>query len=114
LRQGRDDRDRSSLPRRIRTVHEETPSGHLPPAAQPPYPAQPAPHPQRDEALAHLPTPTVAPAGPAIGALGVTLIGGAVAAAVGLLVALPLLRRAPEPKKAAAKRRGRPRKPSAD
>jgi len=37
--------------------------------------------------------PPQIPHAPAIGALGFTLIGGAVAAAVGLLVAVPLVRR---------------------
>jgi len=69
----------------------ETPPAPLPPAAEAPYPEQSAPHPQRDEALENLPEHV--PEGPAIGALGVTLIGGAVAAAVGLLVAIPLVRR---------------------
>jgi len=44
--------------------------------------------PQRDEAIEQL------HATHGIGTLGVTLIGGAVAAAVGLLVAIPLVRRA--------------------
>jgi hypothetical protein len=81
---------------------EETPPTPLPPAAESPYPDNPAPHPQRDEALDH--QPEHVPEGPAIGALGVTLIGGAVAAAVGLLVAVPLFRR-----KAKAKTAARPR-----
>jgi hypothetical protein len=58
--------------------------------------------------------------GNGIGALGVTLIGGAVAAAVGLLVAIPLVRRAkakpaskPRPKPAPQARRPR-RKRTAD
>ena len=66
---------------------EKAPPTPLPPAAESPYPEHEAPHPQRDDALEH------AHEGPAIGALGVTLIGGAVAAAVGLLVAIPLVRR---------------------
>jgi len=76
-------------------IEEQTPPTPVPPAAQPPYPEQPAPHPQRDEALGHLPEQaSAAQTGPAIGALGVTLIGGAVAAAVGFIVAIPLIRRA--------------------
>lgn len=54
------------------------------------------------------------PPGAAIGTLGVTLIGGAVAAAVGLLVAIPLVRRAkkkpasaPKPKPTPQARRPR-------
>jgi hypothetical protein len=70
---------------------EKAPPTPLPPAAESPYPEHEAPHPQRDEALEH--PPAHAHEGPAIGALGVTLIGGAVAAAVGLLVAIPLMRR---------------------
>lgn len=64
--------------------------------APPPHGAE-SPRPEKDAAPhAHH--------GPAIGALGVTLIGGAVAAAVGLLVAIPLVRRARDAKpKAAAK-----------
>lgn len=69
----------------------EIPPAPLPPAADSPFPEHPAPHPQRDEALDQLPEHV--PEGPAIGALGVTLIGGAVAAAVGLLIAVPLFRR---------------------
>jgi len=70
---------------------EKAPPTPLPPAAESPYPEHEAPHPQRDEALEH--PPSHPHEGPAIGALGVTLIGGAVAAAVGLLVAIPLVRR---------------------
>ena len=80
----------------------ETPPAPLPPAAEAPYPEQEAPHPQRDEALEHLPEHV--PEGPAIGALGVTLIGGAVAAAVGLLVAVPLFRRKAKARAAAKSR----------
>jgi hypothetical protein len=78
----------------------------LPPAAESPYPDHPAEHPQRDEALDH--PPLHLPEGPAIGALGVTLIGGAVAAAVGLLVAIPLVRRARGKPAPAAKQRPSP------
>jgi hypothetical protein len=70
---------------------EKVPPAPLPPAAESPYPDQPAPHPQRDQALEHPPVHIAEGAG--IGALGATLIGGAVAAAVGLLVAIPLVRR---------------------
>jgi hypothetical protein len=73
-------------------MHEdEAPPIPQPHEAQTPYPENPAPHPQRDEVLKHLRETQ------GIGALGVTLIGGAVAAAVGLLVAIPLLRRAKKP-----------------
>lgn len=95
---------------------EKAPPTPLPPAAESPYPEHEAPHPQRDEALEH---PHAHPhEGPAIGALGVTLIGGAVAAAVGLLVAIPLVRRArrkPAPKAARATPPARrPRRKRAD
>ena len=80
----------------------ETPPAPLPPAAEAPYPEQSAPHPQRDEALEHLPEHV--PEGPAIGALGVTLIGGAVAAAVGLLIAVPMFRRKAKTRTAAKAR----------
>jgi hypothetical protein len=90
---------------------ETAPPTPLPPAAESPYPEQEGSHPQRDEALEQLD-------GRAIGALGVTLIGGAVAAAVGLLVAIPLVRRArrkPAPKVARATPPARrPRRKRAD
>ena len=91
-------------------TEDTAPPTPLPPEAEPPYPPHgAATHPQRDEALEHLPE------GPAIGALGVTLIGGGVAAAVALLLAIPLLRRkkkpaAPAPKAKAAPRARRPRR----
>jgi len=70
---------------------DQAPPTPLPPAAQAPYPAHPAPH----EALPEIP-PTaeeVAPAaGAGLGPLGLTLIGGAVAA-LGVAIALPFLRR---------------------
>lgn len=67
---------------------DETPPLPPPHGARAPYPEQAAPHPQRDAALERLRQ------GQGMGTLGVTLIGGAVAAAVGLLVAIPLVRRA--------------------
>lgn len=83
-------------------MHEETPPPiPLPPAAQSPYPAHPAPHP-----ASHRPPP---PPPPGIGLLGAALIGGAVAAAVGALIAFPLWRRRTEAQP--PKRGGRPRKP---
>jgi len=97
------------------TEEDKAPSTPLPPAAEPPYPEHSAPHPQRDEALEHL---AHMPEGPAIGALGVTLIGGAVAAAVGLLVAIPLIRRSKKPAPAAKSRQApqarRPRRKRSD
>lgn len=82
-------------------MHDETaPPIPLPPAAQSPYPPHPAPHPHP-----HKPPPPL----PGLGLLGAALVGGAIAAAVGTLIAIPFWRRrtaAPTPK-----RRGRPRKP---
>ncbi len=78
----------------------------FPPAAEAPYPAHPAPK----EPLPEIP-PTaeeIAPAaGAGLGPLGMTLIGGAVAA-VGLAIALPFLRRrkakpAPKPRRSRKK-----------
>jgi len=89
-------------------TEEKAPPTPLPPAAESPYPDHPAEHPQRDDALDH--PPAHLPEGPGIGALGVTLIGGAVAAAVGLLVAIPLVRRARRKPAAATKQ---PRSPQA-
>ncbi|WP_294393476.1 hypothetical protein [uncultured Sphingomonas sp.] len=78
----------------------------LPPAAQAPYPAHPAPQPRVDlpvakknNAEAAVPT--------ALGALGITLIGGAVAGAIGLLIAGPLLARKAKPEPKARTRRTR-------
>jgi len=76
---------------------DETPPIPPPHGAEAPYPEHQAPHPQRDEALEEMRQAQ------GIGPLGVTLIGGAVAAAVGLLVAVPLMRRAKSGKKPAAK-----------
>ncbi len=67
---------------------DEAPPIPPPHGAEAPYPEGQAPHPQRDEALEQLHQAH------GIGTLCVTLIGGAVAAAVGLLVAIPLVRRA--------------------
>lgn len=80
---------------------DEAPPIPPPHGAEAPYPEQPSPHPQRDEALEKMRE------GHGIGALGVTLIGGAVAAAVGLLVAIPLVRRAKN-KPAAARPKAKP------
>ena len=85
---------------------EKAPPAPLPPAAESPHPDQPAPHPQRDESLEHPPVHKAE--GAAIGALGVTLIGGAVAAAVGLLVAIPLVRRVRKKPAPPAKQRQAP------
>jgi hypothetical protein len=77
---------------------DEAPPIPPPHGAEAPYPEYPAPHPQRDEALEKMRR-----AG-GMGPLGVTLIGGAVAAAVGLLVAIPLVRRAKGAKRKPAAR----------
>jgi len=87
-------------------TEDKAPPAPLPPAAEPPYPEHPAPHPQRDEALEH--PPARLPEGAAMGGLGITLIGGAVAAAVGLLVAIPLVRRARKKAAPASKPRRAP------
>jgi len=83
---------------------DEAPPIPPPHGAEAPYPEQPAPHPQRDEALEQM-------HGHGIGTLGVTLIGGAVAAAVGLLVAIPLVRRAKKAAPAKAKPAPQARRP---
>ncbi|WP_420142400.1 hypothetical protein [Sphingomonas sp.] len=89
-----------------------TPPTPLPPAAQAPYPPQPAPQPHIDIPVAAKEESATTPK---VGALGITLIGGALAGAVGLLLAVPLLRRQKSGKRPAAKssaRRtgGRPRR----
>lgn len=91
---------------------DEAPPIPPPHGAEAPYPEHSSPHPQRDDALNHLRE------GQGMGMLGMTLIGGAVAAAVGLLVAIPLVRRAKE-KPAATKTKPtpqarRPRRKRAD
>jgi hypothetical protein len=89
-------------------TEDQAPPTPLPPAAQAPYPSHPAPHPHS----AKLPVqPPVESAG--VGGLGIALLGGAVAAAIGLLVAVPLFQRrakASQPKrKASAARKRQPR-----
>jgi len=91
---------------------DEAPLIPPPHGAESPYPEGKAPHPQRDEALDQLRQAQ------GIGTLGVTLIGGAVAAAVGLLVAIPLVRRAKKrpaaPVRKPAPQAHRPRRKRAD
>ncbi len=58
----------------------------------------------------HHDAPAALPEGAGISTLGVTLIGGVVAAAVGLLVAIPLIRRRPKAKPKAAPQPRRPRR----
>jgi hypothetical protein len=93
----------------VMMTEDEVPPTPLPPAAQPPYPAHPAPHAETPDEPAPQPNLSPVESAPAIGALGVTLIGGAVAAAVGLFVAIPLFRRRRAGSKAAPKAR-RPRR----
>ena len=81
---------------------DHIPPTPLPPAARSPYPAHPAPHTPASEEQ----RPEPAPPPPLIGGLGLSLIGGAITAAIGMVVVLPLLRRKAAPKP----RRGRPRK----
>jgi hypothetical protein len=74
----------------------------VPPASQPPYPAHPTPHVES----AAIPVAKPAESGNGLGVLGMTLIGGAVAGAIGLLIASPFLRRtAPAKAKRAPTRR---------
>jgi predicted lipid-binding transport protein (Tim44 family) len=91
---------------------DEAPPTPLPPAAQPPYPAHPAPAAHNDEPVDKADEGVLA-AGAGLGPLGFTLIGGAVAA-VGLAIAMPFLRRrmkkeAPKPKRAPRKRTKAPK-----
>ena len=81
-------------------MHDDhAPPSPIPPAAQPPYPAHPAPMRHANDPAPHGATsadvarahPAPPPPG-AIGTLGFALIGGAIAAAIGLVVAVPLLR----------------------
>jgi hypothetical protein len=83
-----------------------TPPTPVPPASQSPYPA----HPPKQTTPVDLPVAKKAEATntPRVGALGATLIGGAVAGAIGLLLAVPLLRRKAQPK-ASAKGRAKSR-----
>lgn len=91
---------------------DEAPPIPPPHGAEAPYPENHSPHPQRDAALETMRD------GQGIGALGMTLIGGAVAAAVGLLVAIPLVRSARKkpasPKRKPAPQARRPRRKRTD
>jgi len=88
---------------------ESAPPTPLPPAAEPPYPAHPAPH----GATYSIPVAKPEPS-PSIGlnGLGVTLIGGAIAATIGLIVAIPLFKRR-KPARRAQQRRTRARRKAA-
>jgi hypothetical protein len=80
----------------VQEPSDTPPPTPLPPAAQAPYPAHPAPHAASDTPS----IPVAAPQPPSgLGVLGFTLIGGAVAGAIGLLIATPLLRRKAAPAK---------------
>ena len=80
-------------------TEDTPPPTPLPPAAQAPYPAHPAP---QEHKSAPLKVAKPAPP-PAIGALGAGLIGGALAAAIGLAFGIPLLRRRAAQKETARK-----------
>jgi hypothetical protein len=67
----------------------DPPPTPVPPASQPPYPPHPAPHVEAPT----IPVARQADHGNGLGVLGMTLIGGAVAGAIGLLIAAPFLRR---------------------
>jgi hypothetical protein len=67
---------------------DASPPGHMPPAGTPPWPLQPPPHGAAANPIPVHPREADRP----IGALGAALIGSAVAA-IGLVVALPWLRR---------------------
>ena len=90
-------------------TEETTPPTPLPPAAQSPYPAHPAPKPHHDDTAGT--DVVIATPGAGLGPLGMTLIGGAVAA-VGLAIAMPFLWRR-KPKAPAPKPRSAPRKRAA-
>jgi hypothetical protein len=83
---------------------DHAPPTPLPPAAQSPYPPHPEPKVHSDLPVAAKAEPR-APEG--LGVLGATLIGGAVAGAVGLLIAVPLLRRRAKAARKPAARRTR-------
>jgi hypothetical protein len=79
-------------------TEETAPPTSLPPAAEPPYPRHPAPH----GATYTIPVAKRAkPPFAGLGGLGVTLIGGALAATIGLLAAIPFFKRRKTAKKAA-------------
>lgn len=92
---------------------DQAPPTPLPPAAQSPYPAHPKPQ-QHSAPVAKEAAPVAVPG---IGALGLSLIGGAVAAAIGFAVYEGLFRRRPAPaarrtatrRKAATKRKSSPK-----
>jgi len=93
---------------------DQAPPTPVPPAAQAPYPAHPAPHVHSNIPVAK----KEEPAPPAIGALGFSLIGGAVAAAIGIAFALPLFRKRadaakPVRKAATPRKKAAPRKAAA-
>lgn len=86
---------------------ESPPPTPLPPAAEPPYPLHPAPH----GATYSIPVAKREPSPSAsVSGLGATLIGGAIAATIGLIVAIPLFRRRRAAKPAPARRPRRQRK----
>ena len=88
----------------------QLPPGRVPPAAVPPWPAHPAPHASSPQ------LPVVPKAAAALeseaGHIALAVVGGLLAAGVGMFVVLPLWRDLRKPKPA-PKRRGRPRKKAA-
>ncbi|UAK24589.1 hypothetical protein [Sphingomonas nostoxanthinifaciens] len=85
------------------------PPGPIPPAAQSPFPPHPAPKAHGEAPLPEKPAPAPTLV-PGIGTFGFTLLGGALAAAIGVIVVRPLLKRRAKP---AAKRKAPRRKPAA-
>lgn len=88
---------------------DAAPPGHLPAAATPPWPLQPPPH---GAAVATIPVKPREEHG--LSTLAVALIGGATAAAIGLAIAIPLLRRPakPAPRRAGSAKPRAKRKPT--
>lgn len=78
---------------------DKAPPTALPPASQAPYPTHTAPH-ARSQADTRPGKIAAISEGAAVGALGISLIGGVFAAALGMLIAIPLLRRNPKAKAA--------------
>lgn len=90
------------------SMDDTLPPTPVPPAAQSPYPAHPEPRAHGEAPLPEAPKTSAGP-GVAMGALGMTLVGGALAAAVGAMVVRPWLKR--RNAKSAQKRAGSHKKP---
>ena len=84
-------------------TEETAPPTPLPPAAEAPYPPHPAPHGATHTIPVAKKADPIVAAG--LGGLGVTLIGGALAATIGLLVAIPFFKRHKTGKSVPAPRR---------